>query len=163
MACRRRAPGEIGALLQRRGPTSETVTIAKLARENAQLRDELARAELVIACKKTGGAVGSPGARVEHRPLVTTLVQTHGAALGVARLGAALGVPRAAASRWRPPPVHTVRPRRVSSPSVQFLLVLTVGRAASPMSSSVTGTTPSKVAGGGSLVGAPTSGEVSHS
>ena len=154
MACRRRALGEIGALLQRRGPTSETVTIAKLARENAQLRDELARAELVIACKKTGGAVGSPGARVEHRPLVTTLVQTHGAALGVAR---------AAASRWRPPPVHTVRPRRVSSPSVQFLLVLTVGRAASPMSSSVTGTTPSKVAGGGSLVGAPTSGEASHS
>jgi hypothetical protein len=31
---------------------SETVTIAKLERENAQLRDELARAELVIACPK---------------------------------------------------------------------------------------------------------------
>jgi transposase len=77
-----RAPGEIGALLrreglfssqltlwrkqyqagvrralsQRRGPTAartaETVTIAKLERENTQLRDELARAELVIACRK---------------------------------------------------------------------------------------------------------------
>ena len=74
-----RAPGEIGALLpreglfsspltlwrkqyqagvrralsQRRGPTAaRTVTIAKLERENTQLRDELARAELVIACPK---------------------------------------------------------------------------------------------------------------
>jgi transposase-like protein len=77
-----RAPGEIGALLrreglfssqltlwrkqyqagvrralsQRRGPTAartaETVTIATLERENAQWRDELARAELVIACPK---------------------------------------------------------------------------------------------------------------
>jgi putative transposase len=47
---------------------------------------------------------------------VTTLLQTHGAALGVARLGAALGVPRATASRWRQPPVHTVRPRRARSP-----------------------------------------------
>ena len=41
---------------QRRGPTAartaETVTIAKLERENTQLRDELARAELVIACQK---------------------------------------------------------------------------------------------------------------
>ena len=44
------------ALSQRRGPTAartaETVIIAKLERENAQLRDELARAELVIACQK---------------------------------------------------------------------------------------------------------------
>lgn len=77
-----RAPGEIGALLrreglfssqltvwrkqyqagvrralsQRRGPpathTGDTVTIARLERELAQLRDELARAELVIACQK---------------------------------------------------------------------------------------------------------------
>ena len=77
-----RAPGEIGALLrreglfssqltlwrkqyqagvrralsQRRGPTAArtaaTVTIARLERELAALRDELTRAELVIACQK---------------------------------------------------------------------------------------------------------------
>ena len=77
-----RAPGEVGALLrreglfssqltmwrkqyqagvrralsQRRGPTAartgETATVARLERENAQLRDELARAELVIALQK---------------------------------------------------------------------------------------------------------------
>lgn len=77
-----RAPGEIGALLRReglfssqltvwrkqyqagvrralsprRGPTATrtaaTVTIAALERELAQLRDDLARAELVIACQK---------------------------------------------------------------------------------------------------------------
>ena len=47
---------------------------------------------------------------------MTTLLQTHGAALGGARLGAALGVPRATASRWRQPPIHTVRPRRARSP-----------------------------------------------
>ena len=88
-----RAPGEIGALLrreglfssqltlwrkqyqagvrralsQRRGPTAartaETVTIAKLERENAQLRDELARAELVIACQKKLAALLDHSAR----------------------------------------------------------------------------------------------------
>jgi transposase-like protein len=77
-----RAPGEIGALLrreglysshltmwrqqaavgarralaQRRGPTAkqtpEASAVARLERENAQLRDELARAELVIALQK---------------------------------------------------------------------------------------------------------------
>ena len=77
-----RAPGEIGALLrreglfssqltvwrkqyqagvrralsQRRGPTmtrtGDTASVARLERENAQVRDELARAELVIACQK---------------------------------------------------------------------------------------------------------------
>lgn len=77
-----RAPGEIGALLrreglfssqltmwrkqyqagvrralsQRRGPTAtrtgDTATVARLERENAELRDELARAELVIALQK---------------------------------------------------------------------------------------------------------------
>ena len=77
-----RAPGEIGALLrreglfssqlamwrkqyqagvrralsQRRGPTAartgETAAVARLERENAQSRDELARAELVITLQK---------------------------------------------------------------------------------------------------------------
>ena len=80
MQCR--APGEIGALLrrgelfssqltmwrtqyqagvrralsQRRGPiaarTGQTAAVARLERENAQLRDELARAELVITLQK---------------------------------------------------------------------------------------------------------------
>ncbi len=47
---------------------------------------------------------------------MTTLLQTHGAAVGFARLSAALGVPRATASRWRRPPVHTARQRRPRSP-----------------------------------------------
>jgi transposase-like protein len=77
-----RAPGEVGALLrreglysshltmwrkqyqagvrralsQRRGPTAtrtaETATVARLARENAALRDALSRAELVITLQK---------------------------------------------------------------------------------------------------------------
>ncbi len=46
---------------QRRGPTAartaETVTIATLEREMAELRDELTRAELVIACQKTLAAL----------------------------------------------------------------------------------------------------------
>ena len=46
---------------------------------------------------------------------MTTLLQTHGSAVGFARLSAAFGVPRATASRWRRPPVHTVRPRRAPS------------------------------------------------
>ena len=88
-----RAPGEIGALLrreglfssqltvwrkqyqagvrralsQRRGPTAartaETVTIAKLERELAQVRDDLARAELVIACQKKLAALLDQPAR----------------------------------------------------------------------------------------------------
>ena len=38
---------------------------------------------------------------------MTTLLETHGAQLGIARLSAALGVPRATAARWRRPPVVT--------------------------------------------------------
>ena len=44
-----------------------------------------------------------------------TALHTHGARVGVARLGAALGIPRATASRWRRPAVHTVRPPRAAS------------------------------------------------
>ena len=44
------------ALSQRRGPTATrtgaTATVSRLERENAQLRDELAPAELVIALQK---------------------------------------------------------------------------------------------------------------
>ena len=86
-----RAPGEIGALLRReglfssqltmwrtlyqrgaqralsqpRGPTptrtAETATIARLERELARVRDELARAELIIDIqKKVAALVGMP-------------------------------------------------------------------------------------------------------
>lgn len=88
-----RAPGEIGALLrreglysshltmwrqqyqagvrralsQRRGPTAarsgETAVVARLERENAQLREELARAELVIALQKKLAALMDHPAR----------------------------------------------------------------------------------------------------
>ena len=86
-----RVPGEIGALLRReglfssqltmwrklyqrgathalsqaRGPTARrtaaTATVARLERENGQLRDELARAELVIEIlKKLSALLGLP-------------------------------------------------------------------------------------------------------
>lgn len=49
--------GERRALSQRRGPTAartgDMVTVARLARENTQIRDKLARAELVIALQKS--------------------------------------------------------------------------------------------------------------
>ena len=52
---------------QRRGPTAartaETVTIAKLERENAQLRDEFARVELVITCRRKLAALLEQPAR----------------------------------------------------------------------------------------------------
>ena len=44
---------------------------------------------------------------------MTAVLQTHGARLGIARLGAALGLPRATASRWRRPAVHTVHTMRL--------------------------------------------------
>ncbi len=89
-ACR--APGEIGALLRREGlysshltmwrqqaalgarralaqrrgpaakPTTEASAVARLERENTQLRDALARAELVIALQKKLAAL------LDHSP-----------------------------------------------------------------------------------------------
>lgn len=94
-AARCRAPGEVGALLrreglfsshltmwrkqyetgarralaQRRGPTPTRTgaadTIARLERENAQLRDDVARAELVIELQKK---LSSLMARPSHAP-----------------------------------------------------------------------------------------------
>ncbi len=47
---------------------------------------------------------------------MTTLLETHGAQVGVGRLSAALGVPRATAARWRRPVVAAACPPRAPSP-----------------------------------------------
>ncbi len=95
------------ALSQRRGPKprADTETMERLQRENDRLRDQLARAELVISIQKTIGAAGAaPTSRRESRAHMTATLQTHGNAIGMSTLSGALGVPRSSAYRWLRPP-----------------------------------------------------------
>ena len=90
-----------------------------MQRENTQLPEQRARAELLIDIQKTFRAAGHFFDSPDWRAHVTTVLATHAATFGIPTLSAALAMPRATAYPWQRP--ASPFPERVRVPSPRAL------------------------------------------